>query len=155
MRVRAWIRLRDNPNTAGYAKGDIVEILPINADPGTEAYRSHYPVDLDLIVPCGKDFKAPYKCAKCVNNHPNTCDIRKYKTAKWSAGDVLNPPKIEKKRIHSVNLDAIIPEDLSVIAYKEINTAGEKEQIKAQADLVMYVKPDIIDKTAVIAEIEK
>lgn len=149
MIARLWIKHRENSNSQGVTKGDIVEVLPREADPGKLVYRSFYPMDVDINIPCGIDFKPPYKCKDCVNNHPDTCDVRKLKIAEWSGGSVLDPPKVVKARVYGVDLKNIIPEKLETIAYKEDKTKQEKKAIKLEADSTSFSKDIIIDKTKV------
>jgi len=142
MRVRCWIKHRVNTHPQGVTKGDVVEILPANADPGRLVYRSHYPVDMDLNVPCGVDFTPPYKCKECENNNPESCDIQKYKSPKISLDD-----KVEKAREYNVDLDSIIPKELEEIAYKKDNTEQEKALLKAEADSKLFLKTEMSKKT--------
>ena len=143
MRVRVLVKHRENN------RGNIVEILPINEPLGRLVLRSHYPVDIDIEVPCGAGFQPPYKCAKCVDNHPDTCDVRLYKTAIWSAGGVLDPPRLINKRRYRINLETVIPKEIETIAYKLEKTENEKQTIKNRADSICYQKNIIEDKTEV------
>ena len=149
MIVRCWIKHRINNHPQGTTRGDIVEILPVDADPGRMVHRSHYPVDMDLSIPCGNDFTPPYKCATCVDNHPDTCDVRKYKVAEWDVGGVLEPPKVKKARKYNVDLEDLIPLSLKTIAYKEDKTDNEKKAVENYSLANPKDKTKIKDKTVV------
>lgn len=149
MRVRAYIKHRINEHPQGATRGDIWEILPIDADPGKLIFRTYFPVDIDLNVPCGSEFRPPYKCSMCADNHPDTCDIIKYKTATWiTPGGIFKPPKLDKKRRYKVDLSSLIPAKFVGIAFKENKTKQEKIAIKNYVNSIQpYNKNIIEDKT--------
>lgn len=104
MKVYVYIKIKENKNPQGTTKGDIIYVYPMVEDQGKLTLDNFIPVVMDLKIPCGEDFnKQVYDCSKCKENDWETCDVIKYQRAKWTAGDIDNPPKTEKARRYSID----------------------------------------------------
>lgn len=113
MNVFLYFKIKDPDDLTSRAtrKGDLCYIYPVVNSKGEKHHQgnltldTHRPFVMDLTIPCGNDFlDLTFKCQTCQWNNPIDCDYRKYQRAIWSAGDVLNPPKIVSKTRYKISL---------------------------------------------------
>ena len=114
MLVYVYIKHKDSQSSSGMQPGDICYVYPIDADQGRLTLTTYFPVVMDLNIPCGQgqvegmDFNTlKFRCVGCPCNNPTECDAIKYKSANWSDGDILNPPKVRNSRRYYVSLDKV------------------------------------------------
>jgi len=137
MQVYAWVKHKEYPDSKkqeGMQSGDICYIYPIDAGQGRLTQKTYFPVVIDIEIPCGKDFSiingvAQWKCGRCEYNDPELCDVRKYMSAEWGPGDILNPPPLLKKRRYTIDIDSVTSEPIKELILKENKTESEINQV--------------------------
>lgn len=115
MQVYVYIKHKKDQSESGMQPGDICYVYPMVADQGRLTLTTYFPVVMDLNIPCGQgqvegmDFNTlKFRCVGCPCNNPTECDAIKYKSANWSDGDILNPPKVRNSRRYYVSLDEVM-----------------------------------------------
>jgi len=95
--------------TRGVNKGDVQSIHPLNGPHGKLMLRSHYPLVMDLNIPCGEKYNNfETNCPRCKFNDPDQCDVQKYEKGSWLPGDLFNPPKLDQKRKYKIDFDKVL-----------------------------------------------
>jgi len=141
MKVYAYINIADK------LKGDIIYIYPMVEDQGKLTLNKFIPVVIDLNIPCGDAFnKLEYNCVRCKDNDWETCDKIKYERAVWSAGDILNPPKVIKRRRYMIDRTEFISGESELLITKADKTEQEKLTIITNAKNNEQLKTVIIEK---------
>jgi len=144
MKVMVFIKTR------GVNKGDIQSIHPLNGPHGKLMLRSHYPIVMELDVPCGEKYnKFETNCPRCEFNDPDQCDIQKFEKGIWLPGKLLEPPKLDQKRKYKIDFESVLTEQEKIDVEKEVYTEEEKADIYTRANLVANEKT-----TAIILEKE-
>jgi len=153
MQVYALSKIHEHPDTkgSGAQKGDISTFKPLNYEFSKEELRFFLPVVVDLIIPCRNAFMNPkhkdfVKCGSCPNYDNDLCDNAKYCRAVWSAGNVLNPPKIIRKRKYNINRDILgLTAGQEALIVKADKTVAEIEQVISDSKTNVQLKEVITD----------
>jgi len=137
--------------------GDIADIYPMDSPEivGTETLNYFFPVKMDLIIPCGSQFRIEenrkqWDCINCPYNDPASCDVIKFTSPKFNAGDIGQEPVIELKRKYKVNIDNILSVKSKILVEKQGKTQEEQSLVISRADKNPQLKT-ILEKKSVIA----
>lgn len=145
--------------------GDIVTILPVHPTDwrksiGGKDLNFFLPIIVnDLNIPCGDGVAdaagtftigargIEFECIRCPYNDMDDCDLIKYSKATWTAGDVLNPPKIAKARWHWIDIASLgLSNPIKNLLSNTNKTAQQMEQI------MTYISTRPKSKSLVIAK---
>ena len=157
MNVHVWFKHKDASHAPNASqRGDVSSIHPIDAPVGGKMLGSFFPVVMDLIIPCGKDFtiingKKQWDCPKCPYNNPDECDAIRVKMPVLSTGDILNPPKVLIKQRYKVDIDSIFSAEMKEIILKTEKTELEKTDVLTAADSNPTTKTILIDKSVIVS----
>lgn len=159
MKVYVYVKHKANPQIsgAGTQEGDVIFIYPIVKDQGKLTLKTYIPIVMELNIPCGQgqvpdmDFtinesRSMWQCVKCPFNDVIDCDARKYTSAKWGTGDILNPPRITKARRHSVNYGLLLSDASETLVKKQNKTDLEKALVFTNAKNNQQTKAIIEEK---------
>lgn len=149
----------DTANSRGQY-GDIVEIYPITGndfDIGTETLNHFVLMKMDLKIPCGDGMEdaagtftigkrgPEFKCGQCRYNDIDLCERTKYLKGEWSGGSIEKPPVLIRKKLHKIDLDSLLPENIKVIV-----SAGTSKSSSQKETLLSYGKTQLFSKSEVI-----
>lgn len=123
--------------TEGMQKYDVAYVYPMVADQGKLTLDTYLPVVMDLTIPCsvglvsGMDWNVDvsgsmWSCSQCPYNDYLQCDVVNLTRAKWSAGDIDNPPVMLQKRIHRLDYTKFLNGTQVTSIEKEGKTEQEK-----------------------------
>jgi hypothetical protein len=158
MNVYVWIkhRVHPEPDGQGTQQGDIVCILPIQKAHGKAMQQAHFPLVMDLNIPCGPDiFKINgnplWNCSTCEYFEQNTCDVQKFTRSVYEMLFTEKFPdgveKLQKKRRYRIDIDSILSVEEKTLVMKKDKTKAEEDLIVANAKSNPQLKTIIEDKT--------
>lgn len=160
MKVYVYVKHQVNPDTNDYAspqEGDIILVHPMQKLQGRKTLDDLVPVVMDINIPCGQggvsgmDFSVTgsipdWNCGECPFNDIVNCDVVKYTSAIWSAGDILNPPQIVRFAKYKIDISGFLDALQIVNIKKKTKTEIEKKTIydllktKEQSKVIVEAK---------------
>lgn len=140
--MKAYIYVKHQPHpdldSDGAQEGDIIQVYPINAPHGKLELDYFTLVTADLNIPCGQG-EVPgmtfemigmgpgFDHNTCPFNNIDGCDVIKYTSADWDAGDIDNPPKIKRKRKYKLDISKFFNSEQRAGLKKKNKTEKEKD----------------------------
>ena len=148
MKVYAFVKIRRHPDPlgAGAQYGDVISFHRIETKRSEEELKFFLPVLVDINIPCGDKYDRGNNCAICKECEPELCDVIKYCRSEWTAGDILNQPKILKKRRYKMDIDSLIPTEFLAVVEKEDKTTEDQALIITTAITTEISASKILDK---------
>lgn len=151
MLVKIMVKTKKHPqpDSTGSQFGDVMCLWPLNKDHGRKVFNTYMAVVMNLNIPCGGAFDdQPPPCADCKFNDPESCDKSRLERGVWSAGDVLNPPRLLKKQQYRIDISSLVSAETLALLQKTEKAEEEKASVLQNALNNPQQSSVIIDKEA-------
>jgi len=146
MKVFAFVKIRTNKAPQGATRGCVISFHRTESPRSEEELKFFLPVLVDINIPCGDKYDRGNKCGSCKYNDPQECDVQKYGRAIWTSGDILNPPRVAKKRRYKIDIDSFLSPDSLAVIDKLEKTKEERDMIISNALKNEVFESLILDK---------